>query len=401
MRMSSNRSPATIAIVGGGVIGLSIAWRLAVSGREVIVIDAQADKPPATLAAAGMLTPSFEAIPCLVDSDFKLTGIEKTLFEFGQSSLALWPNFAECLQATSGLDIDFRLNGVLGVATSAQMESDAQRQTATLQKAGVECTFLDAGAMREQALGFGQDVIGGILTKKEGQVDPLLVHRALSQIVRRAAEIIPQPVEQMRGGENGLVLDLAASEKEPATTLEVGAVVIAAGAYATSILATLGVSLGDALRPVKGEALALSTATLDGAGIPETVIRARDLYLCPKKDGRLIIGATEVEGRTDHRPEDDAIEALRKRAVSLLPALGDCVEISRWAGLRPGSRDRAPLIGRAQGAPDGVFVALGAYRNGILFAPAIADLVEVLVNNREQTDATKVALSAFNPSRFG
>ena len=146
------------------------------------------------------------------------------------------------------------------------------------------------------------------------------------------------------------------------------------------------------IHPVKGEAVSLETPQ----AVLSRVVRGPGAYLCPKADGRLIIGATEAPGETSRTPSDQAIATLKENAARLAPTLAARDERARWAGLRPGTPDGAPILGAAPCGPEGLFYAQGHYRNGILLAPASAEAMAALLLD----GAAPEWLTTFSPGRF-
>lgn len=394
--MATHKNEYDIAIVGGGVIGLSIAWRLTHTNKKVVVVDAGSNKPPATFAAAGMLAPSFETMPT--------DGRAQALHGFGQRSLAAWDAFAQDLERESAQCIDYQRDGVIGVATTRDEQDAIALQAKALRSSGYAVHELTGAPLTQRDPSLGDRVIGAILTKGEGQVDPLRVHAALSDVVFRRADRRMGAVQKI-SPIDGVWRLSSDPDVSPGTAIDAAKVVIAGGVYAGPLLQQMGVDLTHAIRPVKGEALALQAGgDMSAMPLPAHVIRYRNVYICPKRDGRIIIGATEVEGRDDHTPDDAAIDDLRSRASALVPALAQCDEVGRWAGLRPGTIDNAPIMGAVGGAMAGIVLALGHFRNGILFAPATADLVMSILDRAYAGDPASgiddAAMMTFDPARF-
>lgn len=356
-----------VLILGAGVIGASIAWRLAAAGLDVVVVDAGAagGTPPATLASAGMLAPSFERAHL---------GAETPLAAFSRESLRQWADFAAALEAASGLSVDFDRRGVLAVAF------DEAGLAALRQSTAGEALSGDAARALEPAL--APEVIGAVFSAGDAQVDPLLVARALDVAMAGAGvrALRGRRAVAIEGGDGYRVL------LDDGARLSAGLVVIATGARLPA-----GAPLADgAVFPVKGEAYA---AARPAAG-PWRVIRSAGAYLCPKADGRVFVGATELPGETGLDVRADAIDALAAAAAKAAPAMRGARELSRWAGLRPATADGAPIIGSSATTGDRLFYALGHYRNGVLLAPATAAALAALILGGAPAPA------AFSPDRF-
>lgn len=359
---------ADVLIVGGGIIGLMTGWMLARRRVRALVVDS--GMPAASDAAAGMLSPSFERA---------LHGGGGALTDFSTESLRRWRELAPALAEASGVDLDFDCGGILAVAfdefEAAAFDADA--------RGGERLS-------RAQALEFepalSSCVRGAWFAKNDGQVDPRRARAALTRALandggalirgKRVASVI-----SASGKISGVLLD--SGER-----LAARHVVIATGARVDGIA---DLPKG-AVFPVKGEALAIERI----GGSPKRVIRTSRAYLCPKADGRIVIGATEVKGDWSLNTNERRTGDLRNGAVAAFPALEEAREISRWAGLRPATKDGAPVIGPAPQGPDGLLYALGHYRNGVLLAPATAGaLAELVIEG-----CLSPSIAAFGAARF-
>ncbi|MFN3959168.1 MAG: FAD-dependent oxidoreductase [Parvularculaceae bacterium] len=354
-----------VLIAGGGGIGLVTAYRLACEGARAVVVDE--GRAAATAAAAGMLAPSFERT---------LAGAE-ALAAFSRASLDGWRALAPAIEEDSGVGVDLQLLGILSVAFEDEGAGDFPADL----RGGVRLTGAEARAL-EPALGAG--VACAWFAESDGQVDPRALLRALPEaIARRGGRILRgqrvAAVEQSGGAVSGV--RLASGER-----IGAGAVIVATGAR----LGDLGGLPEGAVFPVKGEALALERP----AAGPARVIRTRSAYLCPKADGRIIIGATEIARDASLTTDDARLSRLKAGALRAAPALGPTAERERWAGLRPATADALPVIGATASDPAGLVYALGHYRNGVLLAPATADAILRLLLRCEAAPA------AFSPARF-
>ncbi len=359
---------ADVIIVGGGVIGLMTGWRLARARARVLLVDKGA--PAATNAAAGMLAPSFERT---------LHRAGAALAEFSVQSLRRWAEIAPEIEAQSGRAIDYDASGILSVAFD-----DAGLAALAAEKDGGE--MLCAREALALEAGLSPAIIGAKFVRGEGQVDPRLLLVALDRAFARAGGVIRRGADAVSIAEAGgraRGVRLASGQ-----TLNAPTIVIATGARIAGLVALPE----GALFPVKGEALAVSRVE----GSPSHVVRSDHAYLCPKASGRIIIGASEAPRDWSLLPDGARVDALRAGGEATCPALSTAREIERWAGLRPATRDGAPLIGAAPEGPDGVFCALGHYRNGVLLAPATADALAETITGA----GVSQALSDFAPRRF-
>ncbi len=365
-----------IAIIGGGVIGLALARELAAQTRSLAVVDASARIPPATAAAAGMLAPSFEK---------DLGG--GALYELSAASLRMWSSFAVSLAEETGADIDFRSDGILGVALDAAAARKLEAQCAALAKRDADAAMLTGTEARALEPALSDRVTAAMQAPEDAQVDPVKLTAALRlSVERRGAALIDDYVASAQAEAGRWRVALGAGDGFVADDI-----VIATGA--ASGWAIDGVSRPPVF-PVKGEAF--SVASTSAASLAR-VVRGPGAYICPKAGGRIVIGATEQRDRADLDVSAAGIETLRGGAVDVVPALEHCAELARWAGLRPATPDGAPILGPAGRRARPAWLALGHHRNGVLLAPAsAAALAAEILGNEPDID-----LSPFRPNRFG
>jgi len=339
-----------VTVVGGGVIGLAIAWRCAQRGMRVTVHDDR--RPGASPVAAGMLAPVSEAYFGEAD----LTGLL-------MASAAQWAGFAAELG-----DVGYRTEGTLVVALTADDRAEAARLWDYQESLGLPVTRLAATELREREPGLQPRVRGGALTGDQ-QADP----RRLLAALRAAAEAAG--------------VQAVAAPVSDLSDLD-GVVVVAAGCGSAALT-------GLPVRPVKGELLRLRAP----AGVPgfRHVIRGwadgRKVYLVPRTDGEVVVGATEQE-RTDSVPTAGGALELLRAATDLVPELTEYELAEVCVGHRPGTPDNAPILGALR---DGVVVATGHYRHGILLTPVTADAIAELVATGKPSEL----IAPFTPARFG
>ncbi len=313
-----------VAVVGAGIIGLSVAWRCARRGLTVRVHDSGA--AGASGVAAGMLAPVGES----TFGNDHLTGLLVR-------GAARWPAFAAELAGASGVDLGYRDEGTLTVALTGDDLAEARRLWRHQRAAGPEP--LTPSEVRDREPALSTRVRGGAYAAADHQVDPRRVMAALRALV---------PVT---GPEPG-----------PAATT-----VVAAGCGTAALT-------GLPVRPVKGQVIRLR-----GPHTLRHVVRGyadgRHVYLVPRADGEVVVGATEEE-RTDAAVTAGAVHDLLRAAVDLVPGLAEHELTETAAGFRPGTPDNAPVIGRL---PGGTVVASGHHRHGVLLAPLTADIVADLL----------------------
>ncbi|BCY05578.1 putative thiamine biosynthesis oxidoreductase ThiO [Actinoplanes sp. L3-i22] len=334
-----------VAVVGGGIIGLAVGADLLRRGADVTVYDPAPDGiDGAWHVAAGMLAPGGESV-------FEFPRLEHLL----DASNARWPEFAAGLG-----DVGYDDAGTLGVALTADDVTEMAREWRHQ-----KLSPLTGSQLREREPGLSPRVRAGAYAPDERQVDPRRVVAALRNVLH--GRLVPRLVDDV-------------------SALDADAVVVAAGCGTAALT-------GLPIRPVKGQVLRLRgepgllTHVLDGAA------DGRHVYLVPRADGEVVVGATQEE-RTDRTPTAGAVHDLLRAALDLVPGLAEHELTEVTVGHRPGTPDNAPILGRLR---DGVFVAAGHYRNGVLLAPITARLIADLV----LTGTADPIIDDFTPGRFG
>jgi glycine oxidase len=364
-----------IAIIGGGVIGLAIGWRLASRGAEVDLFERGAAGRGASWAAAGMLAAGCETEPGEAD-----------LGTLNRASLALWPDFAAGLEAASGMTVGLRREGTLIVALNrddlARLRHDYEFQTSQ----GIALEWLTPAEAREREPHLAPQLAGAVFSPGDWQVDNRLVAVALAEAFRRAGGRLHEnsPVSSLDYA-NGRVRGIVTAEGAHAADC----VVVAAGAW-SGTLDLPGEKLP--IRPIKGQMLAVRMDPK--APLLSHVVWAPRAYLVPRADGRLIIGATVEERGFDEAITAGGLFGLLDGAWRALPAIEDLPIAETWVGFRPGSRDDAPILGPS--GIDGLWLATGHHRNGILLTPVTADAVAASILDQRLDPR----IAAFSRGRF-
>lgn len=355
-----------IVVIGGGVCGLSIGWRLAQAGAEVTLLERAQPGAAATWAAAGMLSATAEH-----------GGSASAETQLARRSAELWPDFAAEIEAASGTALGYSRSGTLMVA-----QSEVELSSLTVRYDGAAIARLSAAEARAREPILGPDIAGALFDPGEAQVDNRALGPALAIAFRRAGGrlLTNEPVVRVEA-DNGR----ATGARTPFALHQADAFIVAAGAWSGEILGLPAIST----KPMKGEMIALVPPS--GVPLPTHMLWGNDVYLV-SRHGRLLVGATVEDKGFDTRPSPAARDWLHERATGLIPVLEGWALAEHWAGLRPGSPDGLPLLGRT--ALEGVFVASGQFRNGILFAPAIADAMRGLVLEQRQL------AREFDPGRF-
>ncbi|MEL6772117.1 MAG: glycine oxidase ThiO [Bacteroidota bacterium] len=383
--MAHADTPHDVLVVGGGVVGLGVAWRLGQRGARVAVLEKGEVGRGASWAAAGMLAPVAE-----------LGFEELDLYALSRESLRRWPTFARDLEAETGQSVDYCTDGTLVVAPDRDDAAALRRSFRFQQEHGAEVRWLSRDAALDLEPFLSPRIAAAVHAPGDHQVD----NRGLVEALRVAVDQHEGIVLHVGVGVRAIYPDAA----QPRVVLDDGSersarqVVLAAGAWSRSVdgLAPAEVPI----RPVKGQMLSLR---MDApvAGPPfglRHVVRAPHAYLVPKSDGRLVIGATSEEQSFDTRVTAGGLYRLLEGAWEACPGIEDLDVIETWAGLRPASRDHAPLLGDL--AP-GVVAATGHYRHGILLTPVTADEIAALIIARLAGSAAMPdVLAPFAPGRF-
>jgi glycine oxidase len=351
-----------IVIIGAGVAGLSIGWRLLQAGCQVTILERAQPATGASWAAAGML-----AITAELE---EATEAERGL---AQRAHLQWPGFAAELEAASGRPVFFsRVGALLLAADSAGLEVMRAREKGELR-------ILDRDQAQALVPLLGETV-GGLWSPHEAHVDNRALGEALTIAFLKAGGVL-NPTEA------AVTIEPGPAVRTPYRRYDADAVVVAAGAW-SALLEEIPI------RPVKGEIILL--APPPGQMLPLPVVWGGNVYCVPRphlgEGGGLLVGATAQDEGFDTKPTRQARDHLWGAAGKLMPSLKDWKLADHWAGLRPKSPDGLPLLGPS--GREGVFVAGGQYRNGILFAPAIA---------REMADIVMgkgAAIPDFDPRRF-
>ncbi len=375
------RSKPRVVIIGAGVIGLGIAWRLA-SRAAVTVFDRGKAGAGASHAAAGMLAACCEAEPG-----------EQALVALGRESQRRWPSFAEELERATGIDVELRREGTLVLALTADDQATIAHHLEFQRQLDLPLEWLSAAATRAREPRLAGKIAGALFSPEDHQVDNRKLAHALRVAAERAgAEIREhQPVKELvvQGGQaRGVVLD-------DGTSVPADIVVLAAGAWSRGI-GGLPPDRRPPVRPIKGQMLALRMDP--SAPLLSHVLWAPGVYLVPRRDGRLIVGATVEEKGFDETITAGGLLTLLEAAWRAIPAVEELPVDEIWVGHRPGSRDDAPILG--PGPLAGLFYATGHHRNGILLAPVTADAMARLILDEVVEPAIKpFGLERFQPAR--
>jgi glycine oxidase len=378
-----------VIIVGGGLIGGSIAFELASEKLRVAVLDRQEPGREASWAAAGMLAPGPDSpeAPALVP--------------LGRESLRLYPQFIAAIEQASGKSTDFTRNGTFEVFRGPQAEIARNKMVAEFHRMGLSAEALSPTEARKQerSLGAGTGAVAWL--PEEATVDPrLLVEAVLAAARQNGAEIRAHcPVDALlhedkacagviSGGRNIAAEHVIIAAGSFCGTIAGNRIAHADGAQETGPLPQLRQYAP--VHPVRGQMLALRSETVQ----LRKVLRSQHGYLVPRRDGRIIAGSTLENAGFVKEVTPQGVRQILDAALELAPALADAKIVEEWSGLRPGTPDLLPIIGPADIA--GLWLATGHYRNGILLAPATAKIMRDWI----LTGKSNFNAEGFSPLRF-
>ncbi|MDE2966946.1 MAG: glycine oxidase ThiO [Chloroflexota bacterium] len=350
--MTSDRRLSEVAIVGAGVVGLSCAFELAKRGKSVTVIEREKAGFGASTVAAGMLTPSFEV---------ELTPPE--LVELQLDSLRRYPGFVSEIEAAGGLSCGYRDEGTLWVSRHRDDELELDHIRQIQEDRGLPAKRLTGRETRGIEPYLSPRIIGGLLVETDHQVNSRKLVPALAAACRSVGvELLEQTgVRSVQRSGGGLQLTL--EERDGVSILTADQVLLAAGVWLEEGLVTPLPRIG--MRPIKGQIVHLK-----GQPLVDHVLRNSDVYIVPRAGGELLLGATEEEQGFDMEPTAGGTLDLLRYAFEVLPGLYDLYVSEIDVGLRPAVSDHQPVLGPTDS--EGIFIAGGHYRGGVILAPATA-----------------------------
>ncbi len=373
MNLSNN---AEILIIGGGVIGLSVARELKKRGASTItILERGAVGRESSHAAAGMLAPSAETEKA---DDF---------FHLCNDSNNLYPNFAEELFEETGVDIELDRNGTFYLAFNERDAAEIRRRY-EWQKRNLAVELLSAAEIRRAEPFVSPDVSEGLFFPNDWQVENRNLLAALEKFCRtNEIKIVENaPVESLLVENSKIVGAQTASEKFTGEKI-----VLATGAWTSFIKLGADSLPAPKIKPVRGQIIVFQTAKR----LIQKVIYSPRGYIVPRRNGRILAGATVEDVGFDKSVTAAGIESLQATAFEIAPALAKLKPSEKWAGLRPFAADGLPVLG-AFPEIENLFIAAAHYRNGILLAPLTAKiLADKIVGNGESE-----FLKIFSPRRF-
>ena len=345
-----------VAVVGGGVIGCSIALRLAQSGLKVAVIERGQIGREASWAAAGMISPQTEA-----------SG-PGPFFDLCLRSRSLYPEFASEITELSGIDVEYCDQGSLCVQLTKDDQRHAEQWTTWQSDAGLRIEPIPLDTMRKMEPAVTESATGAVFVPNDHQIENRRLMSGLELALRKlGVEVIDYQTA------NGLIVERnrVTGVLCRAQRIDAGLVVIAAGCWSGQLLEPVGLKV--ATIPARGQMVALKGALSQISH----VLHSSNCYVIPRLDGRTLVGATVEYVGFQKGITAGGISSLLAAAIELSPALKSCEIVEAWSGLRPDTSDHLPILGES--GVDNLLLATGHFRNGILLAPVTADLIAATI----------------------
>ena len=370
-----------VLVVGGGIIGLVTAWRAAQRGFATAVLDPEPGGGAAQVAA-GMLAAVTE-----------LHYGEQTLLALNLASAHRYPDFAAELTDLTGLDLGYRRCGTLAVALDADDRAHLRELHALQHQSGLDSEWLSGRECRRLEPMLAPGVRGGLRVDGDHQVDPRRLAAALVAACERAGVVFHRTWAERLTVARDRATGVVTREDE---TLGADQVVLAAGSLSGQLTGVPDDVLPP-VRPVKGQVLRLTVPERYAPFLSRTVravVRGSQVYLVPRENGELVVGATSEELGWDTTVTAGGVYELLRDAHELVPGITELPLTETRAGLRPGSPDNAPLLGPT--ALPGLLLATGHYRNGVLLTPVTGDALAHALSTGELPDEAR----PFTPRRF-
>ncbi|MGW1611251.1 glycine oxidase ThiO [Streptomyces sp. NPDC002285] len=379
--MSRTRT-SDVLVIGGGIIGLVTAWRAAQRGFTTGVVDPEPGGGAAQVAA-GMLAAVTE-----------LHYGEQTLLGLNLASARRYPDFVAELTDLTGHDLGYRRCGTLAVALDADDRAHLRDLHALQRQSGLDSEWLSGRECRRLEPMLAPGVRGGLRVDGDHQIDPRRLSGALAAACERAGVVFHRTWAERFDVVRGRAAGVTTAD---GTELRAGQVVLAAGSL-SGRLPGVPDDVLPPVRPVKGQVLRLTVPKRYAPFLSRTVravVRGSQVYLVPRESGELVVGATSEELGWDTTVTAGGVYELLRDAHELVPGITELPLTETRAGLRPGSPDNAPLLGPTE--LEGLSLATGHYRNGVLLTPVTGDALAHVLTTGELPDEAR----AFTPRRFG
>jgi glycine oxidase len=365
-----------VLIVGGGVIGLSIARELKLRGvHRIAILDRRELGREASWAAAGMLAPNIE------------TDATEDFHRFGCESLELYPEYADALFDETGVDIELDRAGTICVALHEKELTELDEMYSVQRERNVPMEYLSRQAVHELEPGISDAATGGLYYPNDWQVENRKLLDALQEFARRNDIRVIENVEVIEIVTDG---ERVRAAKTTDDELAAGVMVLATGAW-TSLIKIADAAMPVDVTPVRGQMISYKLPP----GSLRHVIYGSKGYLVPRWDGRILAGATVEDAGFEAVTTATGVASLETAAAEIFPGISSYSVTESWAGLRPLAADGLPILGAVSGY-ENLFVATAHYRNGILLAPRTAEVL----SDRIVDGNTSEILDSFSPDRF-
>jgi glycine oxidase len=366
---------AEVVVIGGGAIGCSVAYHAAARGARVTLLEAEELGSGSSGALAGMLSGQGEREQPGPLRDFLIRGRE------------YHRTFAQDLYEVTGLDSGYVWDGALRTATDEASKEKLLEEHSWHEEENLPYEWLSGDDVRELEPALSPEIIAGLYLPEDGQVNPRPLVKALALgAVARRAKIF----------ENTLVTgfltegDRVTGVRTTQGGVSAGVVVLAGGAYSDPLSEQLGLRLP--VYPLKGQLMVLNARPVP---IKANVWDSGNFYVVPKKDGRVIVGATEEPDVYDPRPTLGGVSELSRHALRLVPKLAEALFVGAWGGLRPATPSGSPILGPVDGL-EGLLLATGHFRNGVLLSAITGEIISALA----LADLSPVDISPFLYNRL-
>ncbi len=375
--MSAMVGDCDVAVIGAGVVGLACAYELAGLGLRVTVFDRGEAGSGASRQAAGMLAPASEA-----------EAEDQALVALAVESCKRYPGWVAELEHTSQTRCGYRTEGSLLVALHRSHLEEIDRLAQIQTRLGLATTALTRDEMLARESNLSPRVIGGLFAPEDRQINPRWLTIALQTALCSVGGTIDCHADVAPSLQAGRVAGVEGRAGAEDVHVRAEVVVLAGGAWSGSAWPETAGSLP--LRPVKGQILRLR-----GAALIDHVVRTPDIYLVPREDGELVVGATSEEQGFDPATTAGAVMDLLRHAWLAVPGVAELELAETGVGFRPALRDNLPAIGPT--GIEGLYAATGHYRHGVMLAPITGMLIAEMVRG----GPTPALLKPFDPRRFG
>ncbi len=363
-----------VVVAGAGIIGSSVAWDLARRGLSVAVLES-AERPgrESSAAAGGVLAPNAEA------------EAGSALYDLKRRSLDLFPAYVADVRDETGIDCEFRRDGLLALATTDEEERENEKREALVRAAGGKVERLSARETLAREPAVSPSVRSALFFPDEAQTESARLSEAVAVAARRKGAVFffGRPAQRVIASGSRVV-----GVETPSGPIACATVVVAAGAWSRGIA---GLPLDPPVKPIRGQIVVLRAP----APPLRAVLSSGEIYAVPRSDGRVLLGATVEDAGFDKSVTADGVRWLLDGGVRAVPSFGALAIETSWAGLRPEAADHLPIVGRTPGL-DGLVLATGHFRAGIVLAPLTMRAVGDLVAEGKET----AGLECCSPARF-